>query len=97
MSEFSGLGNAPIIKKIGTDRVIDLIGKLKSLKSSAINASAFIVFKVSCELNEHLIHDQRDCEQVFIRSNGKSFYTLIFDQSDGRYKFYKIENNRGVK
>jgi hypothetical protein len=96
MSEFSGLGNAPIIKKIGTDRVIDLIGKLKSLKSSAINASAFIVFKVSCELNEHLIHDQRDCEQVFIRSNGKSFYTLIFDQSDGRYKFYKIENNRGV-
>jgi|CXWL01.1.fsa_nt_gi glutaredoxin len=86
----------PIIKKIATNKVIDLIGKLKSLKSFAINACPFIVFKVSKELNNCLIHDSRDCEQIYTRSNGKDVYTLVFDSDEGEYKFYKIGKRKGV-
>ena len=84
----------PIIKKIATNKVIDLIGKLKSLKSFAINACPFIVFKVSKELNNCLIHDSRDCEQIYTRSKEKMSILWFLTQMKVNISFIKLEKEK---
>ena len=83
----------PIIKKLASDRAVDLIAKIKEQKTTDIVSCSFLVLKVSKALVEHLRGDSHDRKQILARSRGKNVYLLNFCAVDGKYSLLHVEEN----
>lgn len=84
----------PIIKKIWTPHVADLIDRLKRIDSGAQISAPYFVFKVSDKLRAHLAKDENSRSQVVSRYPDKTVYILEYDKAIAKHKIHVVQQGK---
>ncbi len=84
------MGPKPVIKKIRSSRVADLIDSLKRVHTTSKLTAPYFVFKINEKLRNDLAGDANSRLQIVERSTNKPVFLLEYDYLHQRYLIHQI-------
>jgi hypothetical protein len=81
----------PIIIKVWTSQVADLIDRLKRIDSAEHLSVPYFVFKIDEQLKQNLSNDAISRRQIVQRYPNKKTYLLVYDRPTAKHNVYLVQ------